>query len=516
VIPGKKYAPEDFLRVLLRRKWLLIVPFVIVAATTALVTHLLPDRYRSEAVILVIPQRVPEEFVKSTVTTKLENRLSTISQQILSRARLESIISEFNLYPEYRQHELMEDVVQRMRSRDVDIHVVRGNAFRVAFESEDRLLAFKVTERLAKLFIDESLRDRAVQAQGTDQFLESQLEETKQRLIAHEKKLEEYRQQHAGELPSQLQSNLSAANNAQLQLQSLNDSISRDRDRLQGLERDLNDMVQEQSNNVGAVDPQGGGTAAQQLEAARRDLRNLELRLKPEHPDVVRLKRVIKDLEQKAEAEALQSPVSGGGRPASAAEATRQSRIKQLQEGVESLRTQVARKEQDAQRARDVLARYQARADAAPERETELIDLNRDYDTLRRMYTDLLRKSQESKMAANLEEAQIGEQFRYLEPPRLPERPFSPNRPELDLLGALGGLAVGFGLVALSEYRDTSLKTDEDVITALSLPVLATIPMMMTTRERQVRRRRRVLVSMAAVLMSLVAAATAVWFVWRA
>jgi polysaccharide chain length determinant protein (PEP-CTERM system associated) len=517
VIPGKKYSPEDFLRVLMVRKWLAIVPFIVVALSTAILVYFLPDRYRSWATIQVSPPSVPAELVKTQRKATLSSRLNEMRNKILSSTRLEALITEFNLYPEERRTEMMEDVIERMRNRDIGVQVVRGGAFMVWFEAEDRATAMRVTTKLAQLFIDESLRDREVSAQGTSQFIDSQLEETRERLKDHEKKLEDYRRAHAGELPSQLTSNLTAASNTQMALQSLNESLSRDRDRLQAAERELNDLTAAQESVAGSpiVDnAEGGGTVSQQLENARRQLRAMELRLKPEHPDIVRAKRVIADLEQKAEAESLQTPVSVAGR--SPAERTRQSRMKELRTNVESLRTQIASNEQDADRLRATLAKYQARAEAAPSRETELIELNRDYEVLRQLYADLLRKSQDSQMAAALETRQIGEQFRLLEAARAPERPVSPNRPQYNLMGLIGGIALGLAFVALAEYRDTTFKTDDDILTALSLPVLATIPNMVTRHERRLRRRRRVMVSMTAVLVALVAAATAVWFVLHA
>jgi protein tyrosine kinase modulator len=517
VIPGKKYQPEDFLRVLLARKWLFLVPFVTVTITTAIVVYFLPDRFRSTAVVQVVPPRVPADLVQNPIRVPLSSRLNGMSARILSSTRLEALINEFNLYPEERRTELIEDVIERMRNRDIRVNVTRGGAFNVSFETEDRATAGRVTTRLAQLFIDESLREREVSTQGTSQFIESQLEETRQRLVEHEKKLEEYRIAHAGELPSQMTSNLTGASNTQMQLQSLNDTLGRDRDRLQAFERELNDLTaQENMAAESVVDTsEGGGTASQQLEAARRQLRQMELRLKPEHPDVVRAKRVIADLEQKAEAEALQTPVSRAGR-SSAGEAARQSRMKELRNNVDALRTQIGRKEADADRLRDRLSRYQARAEAAPTRETELIGLNRDYDALRSLYSDLLRKSQESQMAAALDTRQIGEQFRLLEQARTPERPVSPNRPQLSLLGVIAGLALGLGFVALAEYRDSTFKSDDDIVTSLSLPVLAMIPNMVTRGERRQLRRRRMLLSVSAVLLALVAGATAIWFVWRA
>jgi polysaccharide chain length determinant protein (PEP-CTERM system associated) len=519
VIPGKKYRPEDFLRVFISRKWLFIVPFVTVALTTATIVYFLPDRYVSRAIVQVAPPKIPADVVKPT-RLSLETRLNNMQTRILSHTRLENLISEFNLYPRERQKDLMEDVVDRML-HDINVSVIRGNAFQVTYEAEDRVKAMRVTARLAQIFIDESALDKQLYTQSTSQFIDSQLEDTREKLVAHEKKLEEYRRQHAGELPSQLTSNLTAASNAQLQLQSLNDTLNRDRDRLQTLEREQNELMTQETVAPGVpavADPDAGtGTAAQQLESARRQLRQMELRLKPEHPDMVRMKRVIADLEQKAEAEALQTPVSGSSH-SSPAEKARQQRLAELKTGIESLRTQISRREHDIDGVRDMIARYQQRADNVPKSETELIEMNRDYDTLRQLYSDLLKKSQESKMAADLETRQIGERFSLLEAARAPERPVSPNRPQLNILGIAGGLVLGLAFVALAEYRDTSFKTDDDVLTSLALPVLAMIPNMVTHSERRVRRRRRVVMSVTAVLVALAAAvaATVVWFGWRA
>ena len=518
MIPGKKYQPEDFLRVLLARKWLFLVPFVTVALTTAIVVYFLPDRYRATAVVQVLPPRVPADLVSNPVRSTLSMRLNRMQQQILSSARLENLITDFNLYQEERRTEPIEDVIERMRSRDIRVNVGRGNAFNVSFEDENRGTATRVTTKLTELFITEGLRDRQVSTQDTSLFIDSQLDETRQQLVDHEKKLEEYRRAHAGELPSQMTSNLTGASNTQMQLQSLNDTLSRDRDRLQAYERELNDLTTQE--NVAAepvVDTtEGGGTASQQLESARRQLRQMELRLKPEHPDIGRMKRVIADLEQKAEAEAIQAPVSVAGR-SSPAEAARRSRMKELRNNADALRTQIGRKEAEADRLRDRLSKYQDRAEAAPKLETELIEMNRDYDALRQLYSDLLRKKQESQMQVALQTREIGEQFKLLEPARAPERPVSPNRPQLNLLGVIGGLALGLGFVALAEYRDSTFKSDDDIVTSLSLPVLAMIPNMITSGERRRTRRRRMLLSVSAVLLALVAGATAaIWLIWRA
>ncbi len=240
MLPGKTYKPEDILVIAWRRRWQIIVPFLLVAGGAIRYAQTLPDRYRSETVILIVPQRVPESYVHSTVTSRIEDRLRSINQQIMSRTRLEPIIQTLNLYPGLMKNGLVEDAVARMRL-DADVQVVKGDAFRVSFIANEPRTAMKVTQQLASLFIDENLKDREVLAEDTNQFLDSQLDNAKQRLIEHEKKLEEYRKRYAGQLPTQVQSNLQVIQNAQMQIQSINDSIGRDRDRRLMLERQVAD-----------------------------------------------------------------------------------------------------------------------------------------------------------------------------------------------------------------------------------------------------------------------------------
>jgi polysaccharide chain length determinant protein (PEP-CTERM system associated) len=517
VIPGKVYTPEEYVKIAWRYRWLILIPFVLAAAGTFAVSRVLPDRFRSETLILVVPQRVPEAYVKSTVTARIEDRLQSISQQILSRTRLERIIQDFNLYERERKTGIMEDLVERMR-RDIEVQIVKGDAFRVAFTGQDPRTVMRVTERLASLFIDESLRDREVLAEGTNQFLEAQLEDARRQLVDHEKRLEEYRRKFNGQLPTQVDSNLSTIRSAELQLQATTDSFNRDRDQKALLERQIADLTAAEAPpspresvevaNDGTVGQ--GGTAAQQLEAARNALAGLQLRLTAQHPDVLRMKRVIRELEAKAEAEALARPL--GGPVISAAERARQNRLNELKLEREAVLRASAAKDAEMKRLRGIINEYQARVEAAPTRESELVALTRDYDTIQKSYASLLAKREDSQIAANLERRQIGEQFKILDPARLPEKPASPNRPLINALGALAGLGIGLGLAILLEYKDTTLKSDNDVAVTLMLPVLASVPLIVTAADVKQRNRRRLLLSVAAATVVLIAvAALAAW-----
>jgi polysaccharide chain length determinant protein (PEP-CTERM system associated) len=522
MLPGKKFSPEDILAIAWRRLWFILLPAAAVAAGVALYSWGLPDRYRSDTLIMVVPQRVPESYVRPTVTARVEDRLQTISQQILSRTRLERVIQDFNLYSEERRTGIMEDVVEKMR-KEITVQVVKGDAFRVAFVGEDPRTVMKVTERIASLFIEENLRDREVLAEGTNQFIEAQLNDARKRLIEHEKRLEAFRRQYAGQLPTQLGSNLQVLHNTQLQIQSVVESLNRDRDRRLLLERMSADLTSPDTDllpppaTVTVEDGAVSGGSAQQLEAARALLRQLELRLKPEHPDIVRLRRTIDQLEKKVESEALQAPLSPDAAAAavSPAERARRARAKSLQLEIENVDREIAAKQGEEQRLRAVVAAYQARVESGPSRETEMTELMRDYSTLQSMYTTLLQKREDSKVAANLERRQIGEQFKLLDPAQFPQKPVSPDRLRINLMGVAFGLAFGLGLVALLEYRDRSIKTDEEVLATLSLPVLATVPLMMSAPERRRSLVTRVLVNVTFTTIVLACTAVVVWITLR-
>lgn len=518
MLPGKTYRPEDYVEILWRRKWIWILPFVVVGTGTVIGTQFLPDRYRAEARIQIVPQQVPENFVQPTVTTSLDARLNAMSQVIQSRTRLEGIIQELNLYEKERQELIMEDVVEGMRSAiSVQIPRVRGGqpgSFTVSFEAEDARAALQVTERLATQFISESLQDRTVQADQTSQFLETQLEEARRKLAEHEQKFADYRRRYAGELPTQVGNTLGLVQSTQNQLQGIANALNRDHDRQLVLEKTISDQIAINATREQAVPARGGNgpeSPAARLEGARAALRSLQQRLKPEHPDMVRAERVVRDLEEKAAADELNAPVGTGVVNASNMPVADLTRLAAMQTEQESLARRIALNQAEEARLQKVLSGLRAKVEIAPSREADATELMRDYDSLDEQYRTLLGRVQQSRIAADLERRQIGEQFRLIDPARLPMRPFSPNRLRMNMMGAMGGLLFGLALLALIEYRDTSFRTEEDFTASLALPVLAVIPAMLTRPERQLAKRRRLVTISASVVVMAGAIAVIVW-----
>lgn len=514
MLPGKTYTPDDYIRIVWTRKWFIIVPALVAGIGAFVWSSSLPNLYQSSTIVRVVPQQVPQNFVQPTVTASVSERLQTISQEILSRTRLEQIIATFNLYAEERERMIMEDVVERMR-RDISVNVAPArrnqdsSSFTVSFQSTQPRVALAVTEQLASLFVQENLEAREDSADITHQFLQASLADTKRRLVEHEAKLQEFRDRHQGRLPSQVNQNLQMYQTTQTQLQANAEAANRERDRLFQIESELAALESAPAAAPGDPLPAVAGPIAQQLDAARVNLQQLELVKTPDHPDIRYAKRVIAELEVKAEEErraAAEGRTIGGGKsPATL-------RAEGLRQEAKDLRGRLEDRAEAEKRLQERLTLYGSRVSAAPGLEAEETELMRDYGAIQEQYSTLLRQAEDSRIALTLEQRAIGEQFRIVEGARLPERPVSPDRLRINVMGLLGGLGFGVALVALLEYRDTTLKTDQDVLVSLALPVLAVIPSMTNDVDRQRTKRRRLWLAVSgSVATAAVAGAAVVW-----
>lgn len=493
MLPGKVFRPEDILRILRKRAWLVAVPWALIAAGTAVVARKLPDTYASFALIQVVPPRVSGAIVPMQSTARLQERLQTIQPVILSRTRVEGLIQDFNLYEKERSSgAIMQDVVDRMTS-DIRVTPQRGESFLVGFTGRDRRQVQQVAERLASFFIDESLRDGARRAENTSDFVETQVEESLRKLREVEERVKKYRMQFATELPEQMNSNQSAVQSTQQQLGMIIASIEADTNVRLSLERQIADLdAGGDPGGTSAPAPGSDTTAAQRLEALQRDLTNLKARSYSDtHPDVKRLVAAINVAKREAESEALRNPVTVGG-AVSQTELNRRRRLAERQQELEDVKKRIANKQQTERQLREAVFGYQARVDRAPSRSAEMVELSREYEVLKRNYENMLNNREQAKLSVNLERSQIGEQFKLLEAARVPERPSSPDRPMINMFGLLAGLAFGLGLVALLEYLDHSFKTDTELSGYVGLPVLAVVPLMRTGKEEKKAFRRRV------------------------
>jgi polysaccharide chain length determinant protein (PEP-CTERM system associated) len=523
MLPGRQLTPTLIASVAWRHHWLIAGALVAGVYGGLVVSSQLKDMYQSEMLIQVVPQGIPDAYVRSTVTMRTEDRINALSQQVMSRTALERLIEEMNLYPEERALQPMQDVVERMRGV-VKVAVVTSqqsgetDAFYVRYTYADPEIATRVTERLGGLFIDLNARDRGNLAESTSDFLKTQLADARRKLEEQELRLEQFRQRNAGRLPSQLSFNMQAIQSTQLAVQAHVESLARDRDRKLMLERLNNDYQVESATVVPPSVPLAGQqqtsepptpaglTAQQRLVLAREALQNLRLRLTPEHPDIARANRLIEELDKRVADEAAQAAL-GTDIPASPLALTpeqraRQERTQQMRAEIDSLARQITFKEAEEQRLRATLADYASRIEAVPGVESEWIALTRDYETQQASYKDLLTKSEQSQVAVELERRQIGEQFRVLDPARPPVRPVGVRRLQVNAIASFAGLALGLALAALLELRDTTFRSGDEVLDVLQLPLLASVPYVMIDQDRQRVKRQRRLNSAALVVMA--------------
>ena len=485
----KPFTIQDYLDIGLRRKWYIIVPLVICVLGSFGVYKYLPKVYKATTLILVQPQRVPENYVRPTITDSVASRLNTIGQEILSRTRLEKVIQEFNLYSDIRKSVPMEGIVEVMR-RAVEVKVQTNpqnervqNSFSVSFEGKDPETVMMVTNKLASLFIEENLKVREDRAEGTSEFLSKELQGMDERLRQKEYEIRNFRERAMGQLPQQLDANLRILERLQQQIKTTNESLRAAEDRIIVIQNQIEMMKKREIIRVGSqgdisVD-RGEDPLMAQLRNLRSDLAVAQSKYKENHPDVIDLKRKIADIEPKIRESMRKTQGQGVSEqnltPPSLDPET-QRLLTQYTEQYHAAALETKRLREEEKELKQQIALYQRRIEDTPRREQELAFLTRDYDLLKTNYQSLLDKKIQAQMAQNLEHKQQGEQFKILDPARVPENPVKPDRNKILLIGAVIGLALGLGLTWLRETMDQSFHTVSDVESYLGLPVLATIP----------------------------------------
>jgi polysaccharide chain length determinant protein (PEP-CTERM system associated) len=487
------FDPHFYLGTLSRRRWFFIVPFCLMMFVGCLLAVKLPKVYQATTLILVQPQRVPTEYVHPVVSEGLESRISTISQQILSRSNLETIINQFALFQKKGQADMfIEDKIADLRKRiviDLSKRTKRDDpeAFSISFEGENPQKVMAIANALASNFIDEHIKNREAQAVGTSNFLDDQLKSTRMRLEELELALKAYREKYMGGLPEQLDTNLKTLERLQGQIIDRQTAIRDAKNRLILLNQQLADM---QGYSAAAL-PAGNGTDMAQDDATRllqlqKQLEELQNRYTKQHPDVVRLKNQIDNLRADLAAQGDQQGTdnqNAGKKPAAAQPIMSQSKSMLLAQQREA-QNEIASLELEIPRLQKQIEYYEQLVDETPNREQELLTLKRDYENMQKSYNSLLDRKLQAEVAVNLEKKQIGEQFRVLDYAELPNKPLKPDMRKLFLLVMAAAFGIGGGLIFLLEYLDTSFKKIEEVDMHLGLPVLATIPRMPEKKDR--------------------------------
>lgn len=467
-----------------RHKGLAFAVSLVVLLWVVYLAATLPNVYRSSTLILITPQRVPGNIVMPTITSTVTDRINSITQEILSRTRLESIIKEFGLYQGGRGN-TMEDRVGNFR-KNIRLDIRRNDAFQISFDSGNPEIAMKVANRLASLFIEQNLQVREQQAIGTTNFINSETERLRKELEEQEALVTHYKVKNRFELPDQLDANLRTLEQLRSELKGNTTTMASMQERMGSLQKQLLDasvpiatFTKTGENEVKLNIPSN-----QKLQIRQKELDSLLIRYSERHPDVKRLRSEIALLERELNVE--KSKAKKTGHVPQFAE----NPLKQIiEEQIDGLKSSINAIEMSNTELRSAITVYQKRVENTPLRGIELTKVTRTYDITLRKYQDLLAKGLESQLSENLEKKQKGEQFQVVDPANLPLAPLKPNRPLILLGGLAAGLIGGLGAAFIWDLLDRSCKNGDDLAGFIDLPILATIPAMVT-RGAVLERRR--------------------------
>jgi len=480
--PQRELTPADYLA-MFRRRWVLILILAIIGPPVGYgISHLFPNRYKSETLVLIEPPHVSNDLVPQVDITSLGQRLASMQQQILSRSRLEQIVHQTGLGSDQGNKESGEKLIDQLQDA-IDVTAVRPMlessarempGFFVSVTLRDPATAQKVCTAVTSLFIQENSRIQQEHAEQTTEFLSSQLTQAKADLDAQDAKLAAFKSRYIGSLPDDEQTNFNLLTSLTSQLDAANQALARAQQDKSFAESMLTQQVATWQASQNGQNPDA---LENQLAAMQTQLANLRLRYTDDYPDVIKAKNDIAQLQRriaevantkdaKNPAEVTKTPKSSGEPP----------QITEWRTQIHTADELIAEKTKEQATIKKQIETYQSRVQGSPVVEEQYKELTRGYQTALESYNDLLKKRSESAMSGELSREQQTEQFAVLDPANLPDKPSFPKRPLFALGGLVGGLALGCGITLLLELQDTSLRTERDVEYGLQLPVLAMVP----------------------------------------
>jgi len=491
MLSDRQLTITDYWMIVRRYRWLLILPSIIMCTGAFLFSLTLPDIYRARSSVLVEAPKVPESYVQSTVSTRMQERLRTITQQIKSRTRLEQMARDLGLISNALEGKALDDYITEMsNSIEVTVQGAGNDIFIVSYEGPDPRIVMVVANKLVSLFIDDNLKMREQYAEGTTEFLEGELQRVEKLLQAQEKTVATYKQRYIGELPDQQDANQQALARLQMQLQSTVTTLESVRTRKSLVLRQLSTQDSEAALSPTDAAHTGGEPTgvAQQLEQRRLVLATLQRMYTDAYPDIIHLKQEIAELEAHLAAQDTRLQTVESIPPVGIAS---RNISRQQQQELEQIDLEEGKLRQQQANIQEQIVAYEKKVANAGQRAQELSVLTRDYDTTQKNYDSLLARRQQAQIAENLEKRQKSEQFRVLDEARIPTKPWKPQRFKILLTGMGLGLAVGAGSVFLAVYLDQGFHDLEDLEQFTNVPVLATIPLLMTTVEQHKQRLKR-------------------------
>jgi polysaccharide chain length determinant protein (PEP-CTERM system associated) len=470
---------------LFSRRKIFIITVLILSLPVGLGIYLrTPKLYQSSSLLSYQQQKINPNAMSPDIQANLRDIVNTLSQIVISRSNLEKLIKELNLYPEQRKMLPIEDVIGMFRSKIEIEPSTRGNIFSIVYSGGQPEQVVRVTNALAAKFIEENLKYRHERATDTSVYTNQELQMAKKVMDAKENAMRDYKLQNYNEMPENRDANMSQLASLQMQYQSRQESI-------QDLERTLV-LIQDQINNRRMLVQSTSGSEVsddelsnyQRLQNLRTNLDSLLLKYTEKHPEIIRVRKLIKKMEEEG--------VSGG---AASSGVSRRANgmpydnvLMQLEVQQKGIRLNIANIEKEKEQLKNRIGQYEEWVKAAPQREAEWSSLTREYSQLKKHYDYLVSQNLQAESMVNLEERQKGSQFKIEDPARYPGKPIKPNFLIIMGMSILAGLGLGVGGALVLDTFDSSLRDPETLEPLLGIPLLITIPFIETKAEQKKRR----------------------------
>lgn len=482
MIENRELTVDDYLAILRRRMKVILIPALLAPIVGFLISYAFPSKYTATALVQVEEQQVPGDYVKPVVTEDLAQRIASLQQQVLSRNQLRPMIDRLGLAGKGKS---VDDLIDQIPLA-VSVQLVQTGTpgkpkkpgdtsqapgFNVNFTWDNPKTAQQVCNEITSMMTLENLRSRGDVARSTTDFLSRQLDSAKRDLNDQDSRLADFKRLHMGQLPGDEENNMKLLQGLNSQLDANTQTLNRAQQDKSYTESMLAQQLAAWRSTQNSTNPQ---TLQQQLAALQAQLLALQARYTDDYPDVIKTKsdivqtqRRLNEMDKAAAGSTDTSEKSGVAEPAE---------IQQLRVQVHQYGDAITQATRDQKRLQESIQTYQSRVNLSPAVEEQYKQLTRDYDTAQKFYDDLLAKKSQSEMQTDMERRQQGEQMNVLNAASLPDSPSFPVRWMFALGGLGGGLALGLVVVLWLELRDKSIRSEQDVLAALELPTLVSVP----------------------------------------
>lgn len=533
---------ESYWATVRRRRWWILLPALLIWLVVWGIGWIWPPTYQSEALILLNQQSVPNQYVTPNVNDNPQDRLQILSQQLLSRTRLQATIDRFHLYPQPHGLALLlrpGDPISHMR-RDIDIqrvaapgHPEEVTAFKILYTARSPKLAQEVNEALTSPFVDDNVEAQQHLSEDTTAFLENELVDARAKMEEQESRVAQFKAKHLGELPDQMDANTQQLlTGIQARLENSHEALDSAKQQRLYLDSMLRQYQAAQANSTaaGGENGTGGGVADsaantvklldKELVELRLQLQDLQQRYTDNYPEVVLLKDTIETKEKQrkhaeevaaANENAHKKAMAAGNIPAGEAQNASSAALMQLESQIKANQQEIEDYQKHERDLESQATAYLERLKMAPEAEQELAEISRGYEESKANYNSLQQKQMQSQLATSLEQRQKGEQFRVLDPPSLPKNRLTPNRFKFSIVGLVLGTAIGFGMAVVLELMDLRIREEKDLQSLVPTPVIIRIPRLNTEKEEKQRHLVHLLDSGAVTIVVALLAAGNIW-----